>query len=266
MTYYPNRSPERAGVMRLIGAFDAFGIALPKPVIEARRADTNARSIAEQAAARETANMLTLTEALADRLGEIARTTDKLPDDLAADIVTAEQEQRRLAILNSAAQLNVEKSDLRLAHSIRDNADAVHKVLVKEFETVIGDGKHLAHEVKGYNLANREAFLDAPDHVRIAFGQFESAGRRLAAITEARYQLRRLTGEPKVDFEGRFALVMDPWNGKMPVNVTDAQRLHWLATGPCSPWLPTVQQQDDAERVRKESLQGTGRKVTAATV
>jgi len=52
----------------------------------------------------------------------------------------------------------------------------------------------------------------------------------------------------------------------MQPNLSDAQRLHWSATGPCEPWLPNVQQQDDASRAWKESKKQPAQTVPAATM
>lgn len=154
------------------------------------------------------------------------------------------------------------------------NGDAIVRDHLKPaFEATLEAVRKAAPKLAGLDVTQSEAFLDAPAPVRAAFSELRAASARYNSLRAAQRACHTLAGGTR-DGAGSFAQVRnvrqlygDRWQGHLQSSWTPwpdhaLSYLLWIVNSPAEPWLPTVEEVNQAveelQAARPRTVVGAG--------
>ena len=165
----------------------------------------------------------------------------------------------------SQAQMLVNAATEQAAHLAAGLADTLTEQIITEhlrpaLEAVYAKTREVAAALEGYGL-DPHTLVTAPTKARSAYAALPGLVTRRQMIYTARPLVNALGyRKPQHDVNGLFAELADPmalsptWRPPMavpqiPAPTDPTERLLWIVTdaaAPAKPWLPTVEEQDEA--------------------
>lgn len=247
------RNPEYLRTRSLFTGHDAGAYPLPDELLERER---RAQRLADEL--RKPSTDLVLGEARGRFIDDVLAAIDSgadLPDPIvlrqAAEHDAATQEFRRLVDeLAESAQTHV-------VATVQGRGEAI---IVDHLRPALEEtltAATSAAEALGRTLPTAESILSAPEAVRSAFTELGTLANRYRLIRGAQVTVGSLTTPPAFDTGHVFRELRnlpDVWpqyannlgQHKAPWPEDERGRLLWLVTSAAEPWMPTVEEQDEA--------------------